>query len=88
MKKEKYSIIRDEEDLVIFDESDDFVPGELEVLNEEDELDVDYLLRKTAHQEEQAIREKRIQRWVSVGVITAVVAFIAGACYINFRNIL
>lgn len=88
MKKEKYNIIRDEEDLVIFDESDDFVPGETQILDENDELDVEYLLRETAHQEAEYENELQRQRWVSVGVIAAVVAFIAGACYINFRNIL
>lgn len=78
----------EEDGIVIFDESDDFNPGEVQVFDGEDELDVEYLLRETKRQEAQQSEENQKQRWVSVGVIAVVVAFIAGVCYINFKNIL
>lgn len=87
MKTERFKTI-EEDGIVIFDESDDLVPGEAQILDEDDELDVEYLLRETARQEEQEAEEKRKQRWVSAGVIAVMVIFIAGVCYFNFRNIL
>lgn len=74
--------------IVLYDESDDFDPGEAQILDEDDELDADYLLRETERQEVRQAEECRKQRWISAGVIAAVAAFIAGVCYINFRNIL
>lgn len=88
MRTDQSKVVRDEEGIVIFDRSDDFDPGEVQILNEEDELDTDYLLRETARQEAQQEKERKTQCWVSAGVIAAVVAFIAGVCYINFRNVL
>lgn len=87
MKTEKFKTI-EEDGIVIFDESDDFVPGETQILDEDDELDVDYLLRETARQEEQEAEEKGKQRWVSAAVIAGVVTFIAVVSYINFKGIL
>lgn len=87
MKKEQYNILMDEDNLVIFDESDDFVPGEAQILDKDDELDMEYLLRETARQEAEQEKELQSQRWMSVGVISAVIAFIVGLCYIIFRNI-
>lgn len=87
MAEEKFNIV-EEEDITIFDESDDYVPGEVTVLDEDDELDVEYLLRETALQEAQQARKQKTQRWVSVGVVAAVVAFIAGVCCFSFRNII
>lgn len=78
----------EEDRILIFDESDDLDPGEIQILDEDDELDTDYLLMETARQEAQQAKDRQIQRRVSVGVIAAVVAFIAGVCYINFRNII
>lgn len=88
MRTDQSKVVRDEEGIVIFDRSDDFDPGEVQILNEDDELDTDYLLRETARQEAQQEKERKTQGWVSAGVIAAVVAFIAGVCYINFRNVL
>lgn len=78
----------EEDGIVIFDESDDLDPGEVQILDEDDELDIDYLLMETARQEAQQANDSQIQHRVSVGVIVAVVAFIAVICYINFRNII
>lgn len=88
MRTDQSEVVRDEEGIVIFDRSDDFDPGEVQIFNEGDELDTDYLLRETARQEAQQEKERKTQGWVSAGVIAAVVAFIAGVCYINFRNVL
>lgn len=87
MKTEKFKAI-EEDGIVIFDNSDDFDPGEANILDEDDELDVEYLLRETECQEIREAEDKRKQLWVTAGVIAAVVGFIAGICYINFRNIL
>lgn len=87
MNTAKFKTI-EKDGIVIFDGSDDFVPGEAQILNEDDELDVDYLLRETARQEEQEAEEKGKQRWISVAVITVVVSFIVAVSYINFRGIL
>ena len=84
---EKFKII-EEDGIVVYDESDDFVPGEEQILDEEDELDTDYLMRETARQEARQAEENRKQRWISAGVIVAVATFISIVCYINFRNIL
>lgn len=78
----------DEDGMVVYDESDDFVPGETQILDEEDELDTDYLLRETARQEVRHAVERRRQRYISAGVIAAVIIFIAGVFYFIFRSIL
>ncbi len=87
MEKKRYRIIEEEDGVVIYDESDDYVPEE-NILDEDDELDTDYILRDAKRQEEQEAKEKRQQRLVSSGVIAAVVAFIAIISYINFKGIL
>lgn len=78
----------EEDGIVVYDESDDFVPGETQILDEDDEFDTDYLLRETARQEARHAEESRRQRYISVGVIAAVIIFITGVIYFNFRNIL
>lgn len=88
MVKEKFEVVEDKDGIVIYDESDDYDPGEEQIIDEDDELDIDYILREAKRQEAQAAEEKRKQRWVSAGVIVAVVAFIAGICYWQFKNIL
>lgn len=87
MNIEKFKTI-EEDGIIIFDESDDFVPGELEVLDEEDELEVEYLLRETARQEEHEAEEKRKQRWIFASVVAVVVSFIAVVSYINFKGLI
>lgn len=88
MNKERFKVVEDKNGIVVYDESDDYVPGEEQIIDEDDELDIDYILREAKRQEEQEDKEKHQQRRVSVGVIIAVVAFIAGICYINFKGIL
>ena len=88
MMKDKFNIVRDDDGIVVYDESDDIDPEEMQVLDDEDELDTDYLLRETKLQEARQAEEHRMQRYVSAGVIAAVIIFIAGVFYFNFRNIL
>lgn len=88
MMKDKFSIVTDDDGIVVYDNSDDFDPEEMQVLDEDDELDTDYLLRETARQEARHAEESRRQRYISVGVIATVIIFIAGVFYSNFRNIL
>lgn len=87
MTEDQFKIVEDENGIVIYDESDDYVPED-EILDEDDELDTDYILREAKRQVEQETKEKHLQRWISAGVILAVVSFIAGVCYLNFKDIL
>lgn len=81
-------MVSDEDGIVIYDESDDFDPGEARILDEDDELDIEYLQRETARQEARQAIERRTQRWISVAVILTSVSFIAAVSYITFRGIL
>ncbi len=88
MKREDFTIIEDEDGIVIYDESDDYAPGEQKIIDEDDELDIDYLNNQTCLQEVQKRSERHRQLWVSVGVIITIIAFIAAVCYVNFKDIL
>ena len=88
MGKDKFKVVEDEEGIVIYDESDDYDPGEEQIIDDDDELDYDYIRRYEKMQENQQTEEKRQQRWVSIGVIVSVIAFIIGTCYYNFKGIL
>lgn len=98
--KNKFEII-EEEDIVIFDESDDYDPGEDEIIQSENNEDGnfrlltneeiftdEYMQNYAKKMDEQIAREERIQRLISVGVIVGIVLFIAVVSYINFRKIL
>lgn len=87
MEKDRFKIVEDEDGVIIYDESDDYVPGEEEILDEDNELDTEYILRESKRQEAQEAEEKHRQKWISAGVIIAMVAFIAGICFINFKGI-
>lgn len=78
----------EEDSIIVYDESDDFDPEETQILDEEDELDTDYLLRETARQEARHADERRRQSYISAGVIAAVIIFIGAVCLIGLRNIL
>lgn len=88
MTREDFTIIEDEDGIIILDESDDYAPGEQKIIAEDDELDIDYLINQTRLQEAQKRSERHRQRWVSVGVIITVIAFITVVCYVNFKDIL
>ena len=84
MGRENFTIIEDEDGIVIYDESDDYVPKESQMVDDGDELDMEYLLK---HEKQQAAESQK-QRWISAGVIAGVILFITVVCYINFKNIL
>lgn len=99
MKKE-FDII-EEDGIVIYDESDDYDPGEDEVNSSEntetgsfrlmtnEEIFTDEYMQEYARKmDAQIAKEKREQRLISVGVIAAVILFIACVTYFNFKDIL
>ncbi|MDE6484192.1 MAG: hypothetical protein K2L14_02220 [Duncaniella sp.] len=86
IKEKKFKVTEDEDGFIIYDESDDYLPREAE--NEEDELDIEYLIEEQKRLDARKAVEQRKQRWVAVGVIAGVILFISAICYINFRNIL
>ena len=88
MVKDKFKVVEDEEGIVIYVESDDYNPGEEQIIDDDDELDYDYIRRYEKLQEKQQAEEKRQQRWVSVGVIAGIIVFIAGISYFNFKGVL
>ena len=88
MTRGNFSIIEDEDCIVIYDESDDYVPEEERVYSNNDELDIDYLIPLSRIQDSRAAAEKHSQRLVSACVIVAVVTFVTTICYINFRSVL
>lgn len=87
MKSDKFRVV-EEDGVVILDETDDYVPGEIRLTEDDDDLDIDYLINQTRLQEAQKRSERQQQRWVSVGVIITVLAFIGVMCYVNFKNVL
>lgn len=71
MDKEKFRIVEDEDGIAIYDESDDFVPGEEGILDD-DNLDMDYIREYEKRQADNKRAYGHQQKWVSVGVITAI----------------
>lgn len=87
MNKEDFRIEKDEDGIVIYDQSDDFVPGEGNIIGDDD-LDMDYIREYEKRQAEKKGADTRQQRWVSVGVIAGVILFIMTVSYINFKGVL
>ena len=95
--KENFYLV-EEDGVVIFDKSDDYDPGEVEVNQSEpdsfrlmtnEEIFTDEYMQEYARKmDNQIAREKRLQRLISVGVIAAVILFIGLISYINFRAII
>lgn len=88
MTREDFKIIEDEDGIVIYDESDDYVPEENQIVDDDDELDMEYILEYEKQQAAQVADENKRQRWISAGVIAGVILFITAVCYINFINII
>lgn len=88
MTREDFTIIEDENGIVIYDESDDYVPEENQIVDDNDELDMEYILEYERQQAAQVADENKMQRWISAGVIAGVILFITAVCYINFINII
>lgn len=95
MKEREFEII-EEDGVVIYDESDDYDPGEDEEIHAEpggfrlmsnEEIFTDEYMRNYAKKmDEKIAREKRSQCLISVGVIVAIILYIALITYINFKK--
>lgn len=81
--EEKHFKIIEEDGLVIFDGSDDYVPEE-EIIDDKDELDIEYLLRASMLQGETKSSEKGNDFMVSCGVVLVTVLYVAALCLIYF----
>ena len=79
-------MIEDEDGIILYDESDDYLPRESE--ENDYELDIDYLIEEQKRQDARNADEGRKHRRVGLGVIAGVILYIAAVCYINFKNIL
>ena len=98
--KKQFDII-EEDGVVVYDESDDYDPGEYEdtnkdsdggdgfrLLSNEEIFTDEYMQNYAKKMDDQIAKEKRTQHLISVGVIIGVVLFIAAVSYINFRKII
>ena len=86
MKTGKFNVIEDEDGIIIYDESDDYLPRESE--ENDDEFDIEYLIDEQNRQDARKAIVCRKQRWVGFGVIAGVIVYITAVCYFNFKNIL
>ena len=86
MKNGQFNVIEDEDGIILYDESDDYLPREAE--DNDDELDIEYLIEEQKRQDALKTAEDRKQRRVSFGVIAGVILFIAVVFYFNFKKIL
>ena len=96
MKDQFY--VTEEDGVVIYDECDDYDLGQKEATQTEEggfrlttneEIFTDeYMQNYAKKMDEQMVREKRIQRLISVGVIVSVILFIGLITYLNFKNIM
>ncbi len=97
--KDKFDVI-EEDGVVIYDESDDYDPGEDEdnpcentdegefrLLTNEEIFTDEYMQEYARKMDAQIAKEKRYQRLISIGVVVGVILFIAFVTYINFKDI-
>ncbi len=95
IKLDKFDIV-EEDGVVIYDESDDYDPGEDEdieggefrLLSNEEIFTDEYMQEYARKMDTQIAKDKRIDLLVSVGVIVTVIGFIALVFYIGFKDIL
>ncbi|MDE6560935.1 MAG: hypothetical protein K2K75_06125 [Muribaculaceae bacterium] len=95
--KNQFDMI-EEDGVVIYDESDDYDPGQNEseqaeeggfsLMTNEEIFTDEYMQNYAKKMDAQIDREKRMQRLISIGVIIAVILFVGIISYINFKNIL
>ena len=95
--KNQFDVI-EEDGVVIYDEGDDYDPGQDEatqteeggfrLMTNEEIFTDEYMQNYAKTMDEQIEREKRMQRLISVGVIVTIILFIGLITYINFKNIL
>ena len=82
MAEKKFKTI-EEDGIVVFDGSDDYFPGE-DIIDEEDELDIEYLVGATKQQEGRQSSERIKDLIVSCCVILGSVLYIAALCLIFY----
>lgn len=94
MKKNKFDIVEDD-DVVIYDESDDYDPGEdsaetgeFRLMTNEEIFTDEYMQDYAAKMDAKIAREKRNDRLISIAVIIGIILFVAAVVYINFKQIL
>lgn len=95
--KNQFDVIEND-GVVIYDESDDYDPGQNEseqaeegdfsLMTNEEIFTDEYMQNYAKKMDAQIDREKRMQRLISIGVIIAVILFVVLISYINFMNIL
>lgn len=97
MSRKDFNII-EEDGVIIYDESDDYDPGENDIehsqcgefhLMTNEEIFTDEYMQEYAERMNAKIRrERRVQRLISIGVIIGVSLYIALLSYIYFRRII
>ncbi len=98
--KDRFDMV-EKDGVVIYDESDDYDPGEDEVVEEGNaevsgfrlmsnkEIFTDEYMQNYARKMDAEIaKEERTQRLISVGVVAAVVLFIGLVTYVNIKDLL
>lgn len=92
MTKERFEII-EEDDVVIYDERDDYDPGEDEeseefhLMTNEEIFTDEYMQAYAAEMDSKIRREKRNDRLISIGVVAGVIVFVASIAYFNFKDL-
>ncbi len=93
MAKERFEII-EEDDVVIYDESDDYDPGEddgseeFRLMTNEEIFTDEYMQAYAEEMDAKIKREKRNDRLVSIGVVAGVITFVAIITYLNFKDLI
>ncbi|MDE5607958.1 MAG: hypothetical protein K2I64_03390 [Muribaculaceae bacterium] len=88
MHKKEFEVI-EVDGVVVYDESNDYVPGEdfydeLCKLEGNDDLDMEYILSTESLREAEMRRKKRRDGLVSVAVITSIVLYVGVLCWLFF----
>lgn len=89
MGKDRFEIV-EVDGVVIYDESDDYYPGEersgngLCELEGNEDLDMEYILSTEQKRNAEMRRKKRIDSLISGAVVASVVLYIALLCWVFF----
>lgn len=93
MTKERFEII-EEDDVVIYDERDDYDPGEDEeseefhLMTNEEIFTDEYMREYAARMDAKIKREKQNDKLISIGVVAGVIVFIAAVTYFSFKDLI
>lgn len=73
-----FEVVRDEDGIIVYDESDDYFDDETATLCDDEEIFTDeYMLAFAEKSDAEIAREKRVQRWISIGVIVGIILLAA-----------